>query len=386
MLILFALSLVGIFLVFIGYPALLFALAWLRPMPHRSDSRCTPSVTLVVACHNPGPLLEQKIDNSLALDYPAQALSILIVSDGSDDGTPEELQKQSSERVQGVALERHDGKAAALNKALELATSEILVFSDVDAQLPADTLSTLMRHFADPSIGGVCGQRVLTRGRATLHDAQDTYVSWDSRIKQLESRIGSTTSNDGKLYALRREAAGPIADGVTDDLYAALGAVSRGWRFIFDPDARALIPTPAKSSEHEISRRRRVVARSLRGLFLRRALLNPIRHGFYALMLLINKVLRRLLPLLLALLLLTTLWLAIGSWPFRLLLAAQLGIYGLAVFGAFRPQASGILGSNARCAYYLLLGMLGTSLGVWDFLRGRTVITWKPIKDGPAHG
>jgi cellulose synthase/poly-beta-1,6-N-acetylglucosamine synthase-like glycosyltransferase len=341
---------------------------------------------LIVACHNPGQLLEQKIDNSLALDYPPQDLSVLIVSDGSDDGSPEVLQKRVSKRVQGIALQRHDGKASALNVGIERATGELLVFSDVDAQLPPNSLRILARHFADPSIGGVCGQRVLTRGQAALHDAQDTYVSWDSRIKQLESSIGSTTSNDGKLYALRREAAGPIADGVTDDLCAALGAISRGWRFIFDPDARALVPTPAKSSEHEISRRRRVVARSLRGLFLRRALLNPTRYGFYALMLLINKVLRRLLPLLLALLLFTTLWLAIGSWPFRLLLAAQLGIYGLAVFGAFRPQASGILGANARRAYYLLLGMLGTSLGVWDFLRGRTVITWKPIKDGPAHG
>lgn len=357
----------------------------LRPRPHHIDDSYTPTVTLIVACHNPGPLLLRKIDNSLALDYPPEKRSILIVSDGSTDGSAGYLRTLNKDAVRGIVLERHDGKAAALNEAISLATSDILVFSDVDAQLPADTLRTMMRHFADPTIGGVCGQRVLTKGEAALHDAQASYVGWDSRIKQLESRIGSTTSNDGKLYALRREAAGPIADGVTDDLYAALGAISRGWRFIFDGEAQALVPTPAKSPDHEISRRRRVVARSLRGIYLRRAVLVPTDFGFYAVALIINKLMRRGLPITLVLLFFANLWLAFASTAFAAILAAQMAFYGLASLGALRPKWTGLLGLIARRSYYLLLGMLGTSLGVWDFLQGHSVVTWTPLKDQSQH-
>lgn len=381
MIILFSLSAFGIFLVFIGYPLLLFVMSWLRPLPHHRDPSYTPTVTLIIACHNPGALLQRKIDNSLALDYPPEKLSILIVSDGSTDGTAETLKTLTNPRIRGITLERHDGKAAALNKAIELAASETLVFSDVDALLPADTLRILMSHFADPSIGGVCGQRVLIKGEAALHDAQASYVGWDSRIKQLESQIGSTTSNDGKLYALRREAAGVIADGVTDDLYAALGAINRGWRFVFDGEAHALVPTPAKSPEHEITRRRRVVARSLRGIFLRRSALDPRHSGFYAVALLINKVMRRGLPLMLLLLLFANLWLAAESSVLAALLAVQLAFYGLAGLGHLHRNWRGPLGPIARRSSYLLLGMLGTGLGVWDFLRGRSITAWTPLKD-----
>lgn len=387
MLLLFFISLFGILLVLIGYPLLLFVLAGLRPTAHRTDSSHTPPVTLIVACHNPGTLLADKVANSLALDYPEERLSLVIVSDGSNDGTAESLQRLTSERVHGIALQHHDGKAAALNVAIEHVInnhpSEILVFSDIDARLPTDALRKLTRHFADPIIGGVCGQRVLAIDEAALHQAQASYVSWDSRIKVLESKIGSTTSNDGKLYALRREAVAPIADGVTDDLYAALGAIIQGWRVIFDAEAHALVPTPAKSPQHEISRRRRVVSRSLRGIYLRRTALNPLRFGFYAIALLVNKILRRMLPLFIALVLITSLILALDYWLFAALAGLQLIAYGLAVLVGFGLRLPGRLGTATGRAYYALLGLLGTSLGVWDFFRGRTVITWQPIKYQP---
>jgi cellulose synthase/poly-beta-1,6-N-acetylglucosamine synthase-like glycosyltransferase len=389
MLLLFSISLFGILLVFIGYPALLLVLAEARPRPHQRNDDIRPRVVLIVACHNPGELLQRKIENSLALDYPEDKLSLLIVSDGSNDGTAERLQQLGSERVRGISLERHDGKAAALNagidRATQEATADILLFSDVDAELPPDTLRILVRHFAEPSIGGVCGQRVLTRGQAALHEAQASYVNWDSRIKVLESRIGSTTSNDGKLYALRREAAGSIADGVTDDLYAALGVIGRGWRFIFEPQALAWIPTPAKSAQHEISRRRRVVSRSLRGIYLRREVLNPGGYGFYAIALLVNKVLRPLLPLLLVMLLASTLLMAADSHLFATLAVLQLLVYGLVSASALGWKFPGQLGSIASRGQYALLGMLGTALGVWDFLRGRTVTRWQPSKDQPTQ-
>lgn len=380
MLLLFLISATGILLPLVGYPIALLVLAKLRSRPHRTDPGFEPTVTLIVACHDPGELLERKIANSLELDYPSAALSLVIVSDGSTDGTPERLRALRSNRVHGIALEPHLGKAVALNHAIGLATGEVLVFTDVDAQLPADTLRKLARHFADPQIGGVCGQRRLDAGGANLHDAQASYVSWDSRIKRLESQIGSTTSNDGKLYALRRETAEPIADGVTDDLYASLGVIARGWRFIFDASATALVPTPARSPAHEITRRRRVVARSLRGIYLRRRVLQTSHRGSYVAALIVNKVLRRCLPFLLITLLVSNLALASSSVWFALTLIPQLALYGLAAVGASMPQLAGPVGKLARRAYYVLLGMFGTALGVWDFVNGRTFVVWNPLK------
>lgn len=304
---LFVASMSLILLVFIAYPAILLILQRFHARPHRIDPAYTPTINIIVACHNPGRLLEAKITNSLAIDYPPSAFSVLIVSDGSSAGTAEALQPLDSDRVHGISLRQHAGKAVALNKGIEQANAEVLLFTGVDAQLSEDAPRNIGAHFADPAIGGVCGQRVINPGTAILHDAQAYYVGWDSRIKNLESKLGSATSNDGKLYALRRAAAGPFADGVTDDLYASTGVILNGFRFGFDRRAIAFVPTPPHSPTHEITRRRRVVSRSLRGLFLRRAVLNPYRFGGYAFGLLINKVLRRLLPFLLALLLVSNL-------------------------------------------------------------------------------
>jgi glycosyltransferase involved in cell wall biosynthesis/cellulose synthase/poly-beta-1,6-N-acetylglucosamine synthase-like glycosyltransferase len=380
MLFVFAARLCGIALPLAGYPLLVLLAARMRARPYRLDRTWTPRVTLIVACRNPGVLLQEKIANTFALDYPADRIDMVIVSDGSTDGTEAILHHCEEPRIHACVLGAHHGKAYALNQAMALASGEILVFSDVDAQLVPTALRALLAHFGDETIGGVCGQRVLQREQQALRDAQVRYIDWDSRIKLLETRVGSVTSNDGKLYALRARVAGPIVDGVTDDLYAALQVIAAGWRFVFEPQAVAAVRVPARSAEHEVSRRRRVVCRSLRGLFMHRQLLNPLRFGVFALALAINKVLRRLLPVFLVLLLLSTSLLALESAPWMWLLMLQLGVGGLAVIGAAVPALRGRFGTVSRTAWYFVLGNYGTGLGLWDFVRGRTVVRWDPIK------
>jgi len=374
-------SAAGILLVFCLYPMLVVGFGWLRRGQEEAVAGPVASASLLVAVRNAEALVEEKVKNALALEAPA-GLQIVLVSDGSTDGTAARARAAGAGRIDVLELAEHRGKAHALNLAVERCHGEILVFSDVDALLAPEALARLLARFADPRVGGVCGQRVIGEQGGELDLAQQRYITADSALKHAESRLGSVTSNDGKLYAVRRDLFRPIAAGATDDLYACLSIVEQGRRFVFEPRALAFIRTPSRNPAHELVRRRRIVARSLRGIFLKRGLLNPLRHGSFSLQLLVNKVGRRLLPLFLALFLVTSFALAPSHPILWAVVALQLAFYGLALSHLALRTRLARLGRPASVAYYFCVGNLGTLLGLVDFLRGREAIKWDPIKVG----
>lgn len=341
-----------------------------------------PSVSLLVALRNAEALAQEKAENSLALEYPG-ALQLVFASDGSTDQTAARLRAASAGRIEVLEIREHHGKAHALNQGARQCHGEILVFSDADALLAPDAVTRLVLRFADESVGGVCGQRVIRERQGELTRAQGQYIAADSALKRAEGRLGSVTSNDGKLYAVRRALFRPIAPGATDDLFACLSIVEQRRRFVFEPLARALIAAPSRNPGHELVRRRRIVARSLHGIFSKRALLNPLRYGFFSIQLLVNKVCRRLLPVFLLALLLSSLALAFEHPWARAPLALQLASYALALAHPVlvRAPVPG-LAPAAAAAYYFCVGCLGTLLGLADFLRGRKAVKWEPIKAG----
>ena len=379
-LLLFALALLGLLAVFVLYPLALWLRARQQPVSDAGPTTAgLPTVSLLVVARNAAAIIEAKISNCLALDYPAHLLEIIFYSDGSTDRTEKIIGKYAGPRLRLLSSAGHGGKTQALNEAVAHCAGDILVFSDADALLNREAVTKLTRHFQDPQIGGVCGQRLIAREKVNLRTAQSSYIKFDSLIKLLESRIGSITSNDGKIYAIRRELFQPIAPGATDDLYVCLSIILQGRRFIFEPAAQALIRVPSRSPAHEVSRRRRIVSRSLRGISLSRKLLNPRQYGFYALGLFINKVLRRLLCIFLALLLVSSIYLSLHLTGVRYLLAAQLLFYGLALSHS-RLAPIKTLGKIAGRAFYFCLGAWGSLLGVVDFVRGRFIEKWEPVK------
>jgi len=387
-LLVFGLAVGAVVAVFLGYPLFLWLRALRRPAPP-VGADTEPSVTLLVVVRNGEALVRQKIENTLALDYPKGRLDLIVCSDGSTDLTVERIRAFAvvEPRLTFLSTREHLGKAAALNAGAARARGEILVCSDADALLWPDALRWLVRPFADPGVGGVCGARTLGVERASLSSPQSSYISLDSRVKELESRSGSITSNDGKLYAVRRRLFPTIAEGVTDDLWAALCVVDAGFRFVFEPRAGASIRVPARSASHEVKRRRRIVARSLRALWLMRRLFRPRRGGFYALGLFVNKVLRRLLPVFLLLALVSAATLAGTSATFRTVLLLAVGLLALAALGALSPR--GVpqpLARGSTLALYFVLGNWGTLLGVVDFLSGRRIVGWDPVKGDGAVG
>jgi cellulose synthase/poly-beta-1,6-N-acetylglucosamine synthase-like glycosyltransferase len=372
----------GILLVFGFYPLVVTGAGLLFRTREGPAPPAVASASLLVAVRNAEALIEEKVRNSLALVSPVP-LQFVLVSDGSSDRTVERSRAAGAGRVEVLEIPDHHGKAHALNLGARRCRGEVLVLSDADALLAPDAVTRLLARFVDPRVGGVCGQRVIHEELGGLAEAQDRYIAADSALKRAESRLGSVTSNDGKLYAVRRELFRPIAPGATDDLYSCLSVVEQGRRFVFEPRARAFIRTPSRNPAHELARRRRIVSRSLRGIYLKRGLLNPWRHGFFSVQLLVNKIFRRLLPLFLVAFLGSSLALAVDHPWARTALLAQLAFYVLALAHPLIARTRiPVLGAAASSAHYFCVGNLGTLLGLMDFLRGKEAVKWDPLKAG----
>jgi len=384
---LFVLSLSGVFLIFVGYPIVIRFLSFMRtqstppPLPDGEE----PAVSLLVVLRNAEALAGEKLRNALALDYPPDRLEIVFYLDGSTDGTEDVLRAHPAPNVRVLGNPEHRGKISGINAAVPQCKGNVIVFSDADAILEPNALRLLVRHLADRDIGGVCGQRVIATDTATLQDAQKRYIRFDSAIKRHESRVGSLSSNDGKLYAIRKELFQPIKDAVTDDLYLCLAVVSQGKRFVFEPEARAFIRVPSRNPRHEISRRRRIVSQSLRGIWNMRALFNPLRYGAYSFSFAINRTLRRFLPVMLVVLLLSSTFLAFRDPRFIFLVALQALFYAAAAGYAILFRKLGrprIAVKASSLAFYFCVGNWGTLLGLVDFFTGRKIAKWTPVKSG----
>lgn len=373
---------------FAGYPALVALLAWGRGKPERPIISERPSVTVITAFTGRGSLPQRKIANVAELVYPQHKRQLLLAIDGP---APEEASDWAREHTNGLtvritSLTESRGKAYAINRALEVAEGEILVFSDLDAVLEPQALERLVAWFEYPDVGGVCGQRVIRKAGAISESGQRSYIHLDSWIKGLENRLGAITSNDGKLYAVRRSLVQPIQPDATDDLYNAITVVASGHRFLFEPEARAHIPPPAWDVGHELARRRRITVRSLSGMLSRPAILGLGRFGLFGVRLLINKILRRLLAVSLLVAIVGLLLLAPARpWAAALLvmIAVACGLtasYAVASVRRWierlpRPLHTAWVGS-----FYGALGLLGTLLGLVDFAGGERIEQWHPRK------
>jgi glycosyltransferase involved in cell wall biosynthesis len=365
------------------FPVVTLLLGAVRPRPVRAGD-VTPSVAVVIAAHNEERDIGPKLANVLAQDYPAGGLDVVVAADGCSDGTEDIVRGHADRGVRLIALAR-GGKAAALNAAIGSCTADVLVLSDANSMLAPGALRALVAPFADPQVGGVAGdQRYLAQDAALGETAGErSYWSMDRMLKQAQSRAGSVTSATGSLYAVRRALVQPVVDGVTDDFYVSTGVVEAGSRLVFAPDAVAFEP-PAVSDADEYARKTRIMTRGLRGVYLRRGLLNPFRHGYYAVQLLSHKVLRRLMVAPLAGLLLGTALHPGLLW--RLAALAQAGLYAAGGLGLLLRSRGLRSGPLTIPAFFVMVNW-ASAHAVWNLARGRRIDRWQPRRvDLPEAG
>lgn len=328
---------------YVGFPLVLALRAALRPRrpspldaldggeTNATDEPLLPCVSYVIALHNERAVIEAKLANIEATDYPRDRLQVIAASDGSNDGTNECIDRHAGPtRIELLELPRV-GKNAALQAGVSTADGEILFFSDADSLLEPQALRRIVSRFCDPTVGGVAGDYRYEDGPLEGR-GERAYWGVDRLWKTLQSRGGSVTSATGQIYAIRRSVFEPVPDGVTDDFFVSTGAVAAGLRLVFEPEAVARGPV-ANSVGAEFRRKVRLMARGFASVWQRRALLDPRRTGFYAIQLLSHKLLRRLAGLPLAGLLLSTPALIDVHPIYPLALAGQICIHGLAALG-----------------------------------------------------
>ena len=365
----------------VGLPLLLMALAKLRPRPHQ-EAEITPQISMLIAAYNEEVDLPPKLRNVLAADYPRGALEVIVASDGSDDRTVEAAASIDDERLVVLDLPR-TGKAGALNSALEHARGDIVVFTDANSMLVPDGLRQLVRHFADPEVGGVAGNQVYTDAEEVDVEGERAHWAVDRAVKQAASALGSVVSATGALYAVRRELVPEVIDGVTDDFYVSTNVVAAGKRLVFAPDA--IVHEPVTANVHEeYARKERVMMRGFRSVLARRTLLDPRRHGIYALQLFSYKVLRRLLAIPVAVLGISSIALWRRGWLYRIVGASQVAFWGAAAVGHVCRDAP--VGRRRILAIpsFVATNMMLAVRAATRVARGAEVRQWTPVRSGPS--
>ena len=354
--------------VFPGYALLV----WLRASTFaggrtRAGSRAADRparVSVIVAVHNGQELIRDKIADCLRLDWPAEALEVLVASDGSTDATEELVRQVADPRVRLIAGARK-GKEAAQGRAIAVARGEILAFTDAGVSLAPAALRRLVAGFAEPSVGCVSGvDRIVDAdGRAV---GENAFVRYDTWLKNQESQAGSTVGNSGWLFAVRRELSADWPAATDSDFGILLRAVHAGYRGVVAPDAVAAGRTVASDGD-ELRRKVRTMVRGMAVLASHRDLLDPLRHGFFSLQLLSHKLLRWLLPIPMAALLITAGLLASDSPLFAGAFWAQVLFWSL-----------GLLAPRPRIPRYFAVTTAAAIIAGWKFLRGERYVLWSP--------
>jgi cellulose synthase/poly-beta-1,6-N-acetylglucosamine synthase-like glycosyltransferase len=362
---------------YVGYPLLLGLAARLAPRPVRKGA-VTPKASLIISCFNEAAVIRDKLDNSLALDYPS--LEIVINSEGSTDATAEIAKSYEAKGIVAMHAPGRRGKSAAMNDAVRRASGDILVFSDANIFYRQDAISQLVANFADPEVGLVTGCKEVRAGSTDASNpagVESIYWRYENAIKALESRIGSTVGVHGEMLAIRRELFEPISPGtVNDDAHLAMTVLARGKRVVFEPNARGW-EAPSRSLTDDATRRQRMTAGRFQ--LLGRADLLRRLPILTLLMFLSHKALRLVLPLFaLVALAANAVVVMLPDAPLSMwaTLLAQLGALVLAALGTYGGRTLKSF-PPAKLSAYIVSGYLAGLAGMVRAFRGEQSVLWE---------
>jgi len=364
--------------VYVGYPLV----AWLRASVHAKSLSQIPSepfVTVVVVAYNEAQCIERRIGNLLSLDYPREKLEIVIASDGSTDGTEARAGWFERAGVRVRAFDSRRGKAAVLNDVVPSSRGEIVVLADARQRFDHGTLRALVADFGDSRVGAVSGELVI-RSRAnesgsTIAEGASFYWRYEKFIRRNESRANSTVGATGAVYAIRRELFERIPDDtLLDDVLIPMKIISRGYRVVFEPAARAY-DLAAASPRQEFVRKVRTIAGTFQLFAREHWLFNPFRNRVWF-ETLSHKGLRLLTPVLHAVILVANVGL-VSIPAYRWLLAGQMAFYLAAATALVLGQRRTVV--LIRVPYTMCLLVWATVVGFVYFATRQQQVTWERV-------
>ena len=371
--ILFWLSALVLFYIYMGYPVLIAMLAKFRPWPVR-EAPFTGACSVVVVAYNEADILPGKIESLLRSDALEHIVEIVVASDGSTDGTEEIIGSLGDSRIRVIAFPIRRGKAAVLNDVVPTCKGDIVVFTDARQKVDARAIGSLLANFADAEVGVVSGELVFEATDATAAtQGLGAYWAYEKCIRRCEARCHSVPGATGALYCLRRRLFEPIPETILlDDVAIPMQAVLSGYRCVFSNAAR-VYDIPSQTMSQEAGRKRRTLAGNAQILFLYPRFLNPLRNPIWF-QYVSHKVARLFSPFALIGLLVTSIVLA-GSLCAQLALWLQCVLYGGAGIGWLSQRMGCPLRWFGVPLAFVSLNMI-TLVAIADAASGRFNVRW----------
>jgi glycosyltransferase involved in cell wall biosynthesis len=358
------------------YPAVLWAQLRLRAAPARpaASSGVAPKMSLIVTVYNEETRIEQKLGNIAELDYPRDALEVLIASDCSTDATDAIVMAKQDHGVRLVRAAERLGKENAQLCAIRVATGKILVFSDVATQMPPDALLRLVPYFEDPAVGAVSSEdRFIAQDGKVA--GEGLYVRYEMWLRRLESSLAGLVGLSGSFFAARREVCEDWDIQSPSDFNTALNCAKRGLRAVTAPDVLGYYQD-LKDPSREYQRKVRTVLRGMTGLARHAEVMDPRRFAQFAFQVIGHKLMRWLVPVALALLMPLNILLLEYGGIYALSLLGQLAFYGAALAAHLRPELRDI--GPLRIVYFFVQVNVDIADALLQFLRGARMTVWQP--------
>ncbi len=362
-----------------GYPLLVYLVGLTFPKKIERAASLEPTVTVLITAYNEERDIRAKLENTLLIDYDKTKLEIVVASDCSNDATDAIVKEFNARGVRLVRQIERLGKTMAQNAGVENAAGEIILFSDATTMYEPDVLRRMLPNFADRTIGCVAGKLVYVDDfNSGVGKGAKSYWSYETFLKQAESRACSLIGASGCLYAVRKSAYRPMYAEACSDFLIATVLYRQGLRTVFEPNAVCTEETNRRTDK-EMQMRVRVISQTFTDLWRNRAMLNPLRSGFYAVELVSHKIFRYAAPLFLIALFFSSLALAFSNGFFAVVFWLEVIFYAAAALG-WALEKTGKSLAIVTMPLYFVLTNLASLVGFYKFLRGERYARWEPIR------
>lgn len=376
---------------FIGYPLIAYLVVKIRGFFQKGKKESAagtyePEVTFVIPAYNEARWIEAKIENSLALEYPKEKLHFLLVTDGSNDNTMDLIDNY---KVPAGTSYRHfykperNGKIAAVERIMPEIKTPISVFTDANAMVNKAAIRNIVKHFADPSVGVVSGEKRIyqeQKGDATAA-GEGIYWKYESFLKNLDSQFYSVIGAAGELFAIRTDLSPKIPkDSIIEDFFLTMTIATQGYRIAYAPDAYAM-ESQSASVKEELKRKIRIAAGGFQAVTRLSKLFNIFKYGRLSFQFISRRVFRWfVVPLFLPIILIANIILAQQGNPiYQIILYAQIAFYLLALCGWLLEKKQLRL-KALFVPYYFCVMHYAVYRGFFRFLKGNQSVLWERAK------
>ncbi len=379
----FWISLIVLFYSYIGYGLIIFLLNNIRVLFSGNINFLQTEhlpVTLIITAYNEANLLPLKISNTLAIDYPANQLTVIFVTDGSSDNSAELISKFPS--LQLMHLPERRGKYAAVKRAMQQVKTPIVIFSDANTMLNPECINRIVTHYADPKVGGVAGEKKILRNNyaSAVGEAEGLYWQYESFMKRQDAELYSVVGAAGELFSIRSSLFTPTdEDIILDDFIISMQVCLRGYKISYEPDAFAT-ELPSASLKEEEKRKVRISAGAYQSLRFLKGIMNPFRHPLLSFQFISRRLFRWVFcPLLLFILIVSNSWLVIferGNTLYEMLLLGQVLFYCFALFGWLFVRSGKRAGLFTIPFYFVFMNYCLVK-GFLRYISGKQSVLWE---------